>query len=132
MLQSDIDLTFLLSLFKATIPQRGAEVRQLSLPIQQNSLPITKKDSATVTSPVEIKPVRIGDPKIRSKITFEVVTARVIESGGKKHVVRFLCFILFQRTLNSSSDPAEEQFFKWVGSIILQKQFPTGILIEML
>merc|ERR1711971_1503604 len=59
----------------ATIPQRGAEVRQLTLPIQQNSLPITKKDSATVTSPVEIKPVRIGDPKIRSKITFEVVTA---------------------------------------------------------
>ena len=98
MLQLDIDLTFLLFLFKATIPQRGAEVRQLNLPIQQNSLPITKKDSATVTSPVEIKPVRIGDPKIRSKITFEVVTARVIESGGKKHVVRFLCFILSQRT----------------------------------
>ena len=39
-----------------------------------------------MTSPVEIKPIRIGDPKIRSKITFEVVTARVIESGGKKHV----------------------------------------------
>ena len=46
-----------------------------------------------MTSPVEIKPVRIGDPKIRSKITFEVVTARVIESGGKKHVVRF--YVLF-------------------------------------
>ena len=118
MLQSDIDLTFLLSLFKATIPQRGAEVRQLTLPIQQNSLPITKKDSATVTSPVEIKPVRIGDPKIRSKITFEVVTARVIESGGKKHVVRFLCFILSQRTSvvqtqwNSLTNGLEAQFFK--------------------
>ena len=70
----------------ATVPQRGTEVRQLALPIQQASS-ITKKDSATVTSPVEIKPVRIGDPKIRSKITFEVVTARVIESAGKKHVV---------------------------------------------
>ena len=77
--------------FAATAPQRGTEVRQLALPIQQTSnSSITKKDSATVTSPVEIKPIRIGDPKIRSKITFEVVTARVIESGGKKHVVRYL------------------------------------------
>ena len=84
-----------------------------------------------MTSPVEIKPVRIGDPKIRSKITFEVVTARVIESGGKKHVVRFLCFILFQRTSVHSSDPTE-QSYEWVGSIILQKQFPAGILIEIL
>ena len=75
----------------AAVPQRGTEVRQLALPIQQTSS-ITKKDSATVTSPVEIKPVRIGDPKIRSKITFEVVTARVIESAGKKHVVSFLDF----------------------------------------
>ena len=36
---------------------------------------------------VEIKPIPIGDSKIRSKIRFEVVTARVIETGGKKHVV---------------------------------------------
>jgi len=35
---------------------------------------------------IEIKPIPIGDPKIRSKIRFEVVTARVIETGGKKHV----------------------------------------------
>ena len=127
MLQSDIDLTFLLSLFKATIPQRGAEVRQLTLPIQQNSLPITKKDSATVTSPVEIKPVRIGDPKIRSKITFEVVTARVIESGGKKHVVRFLCFILSQRT--SVVQTQRNSLKNGFGSIYFQKQFSTGILM---
>ena len=67
-----------------------------------------------MTSPVEIKPVRIGDPKIRSKITFEVVTARVIESGGKKHVVRFLCFILFQCKYVCNSDPTE-QSYKWFG-----------------
>ena len=36
---------------------------------------------------IEIKPIPIGDSKIRSKIRFEVVTARVIETGGKKHVV---------------------------------------------
>ena len=38
---------------------------------------------------IEIKPIPIGDPKVRSKIRFEVVTARVIETGGKKHVVSY-------------------------------------------
>ena len=56
-------------------------------PQNQHQNMLNKKDTATVTSPVEIKPVKIGDPKTRSKITFEVVTARVLESGGKKHVV---------------------------------------------
>ena len=36
---------------------------------------------------IDIRPIPIGDPKIRSKIRFEVVTARVIETAGKKHVV---------------------------------------------
>ena len=85
-----------------------------------------------MTSPVEIKPVRIGDPKIRSKITFEVVTARVIESGGKKHVVRFLCFILFQCTSVIQTQRNSLTNGLDFGSIILQKQFPTRILIEML
>ena len=39
---------------------------------------------------VEIKPIPIGDQKVRSKIRFEVVTARVIETGGKKHVVKIV------------------------------------------
>ena len=92
--------------FAATAPQRGTEVRQLALPIQQTSnSSITKKDSATVTSPVEIKPIRIGDPKIRSKITFEVVTARVIESGGKKHVVRYLYRKFYFYICNQNKSP---------------------------
>ena len=41
---------------------------------------------------MEIKPIPIGDPKVRSKVRFEVVTARVIETGGKKHVVSFWAF----------------------------------------
>ena len=41
---------------------------------------------------MEIKPIPIGDPKVRSKLRFEVVTARVIETGGKKHVVSFWAF----------------------------------------
>jgi hypothetical protein len=30
----------------------------------------------------------LGDMKIRSKLKFEVVTAKVVEESGKKHVVR--------------------------------------------
>jgi len=36
--------------------------------------------------PVEIKPVHIGDQKLRSKLKFVVVTAKVVEEQGKKHV----------------------------------------------
>ena len=61
------------------VPERRTEVRQMGLPV-------SKKDIATVTSPVEIKQIKIGDPKLRAKLGFEVVTARVIESAGKKHV----------------------------------------------
>lgn len=65
------------------VPHRGAEVRQLP---PQQTRHLAKKDTSTVTAPIEIKPIPIGDPKNRSKLTFEVVTARVIESAGKKHV----------------------------------------------
>ena len=37
--------------------------------------------------PAEIKPIPIGDPKVRSKLRFDVVTARVNEKAGKKYVV---------------------------------------------
>ena len=62
-------------------------MRQLALPVQASGPMMARKDNSTVTSPIEIKPVKIGDPKARSKLSFEVVTARVIEIGGKKHVV---------------------------------------------
>lgn len=78
-------------LYSVPAPQRGAEVKHNQQQQQPSVGPrpvLTKKDNATVTSPVEIKPIPIGDPKVRSKLTFEVVTARVAESGGKKHVVR--------------------------------------------
>ena len=68
------------------VPERRTEVRQMGLPVGSSAL--VKKDIATVTSPVEIKQIKIGDPKLRAKLSFEVVTARVIESAGKKHVVR--------------------------------------------
>ena len=37
--------------------------------------------------PIELKHIHTGDTKVRAKLRFEVVTARVIETGGKKHVV---------------------------------------------
>ena len=44
-------------------------------------------EPAPPVKPVEIKPVHIGDQKLRSKLKFEVVTAKVVEEGGgKKHV----------------------------------------------
>ena len=44
-------------------------------------------EESRVRKPVDIRPVHIGDMKIRSKLKFEVVTAKVVEEGGKKFVV---------------------------------------------
>lgn len=68
-----------------SVPERRAEVRQMGLPIS-TAPSVAKKDIATVTTPVEVKQIKIGDPKVRSKLGFEVVTARVMETAGKKHV----------------------------------------------
>ena len=48
---------------------------------------VTERVELGVKKPVEIRPVHIGDMKIRSKLKFEVVTAKVMEEGGKKFVV---------------------------------------------
>ena len=82
--------------YLSVVPERRTEVRQMGLPVGSSAL--VKKDIATVTSPVEIKQIKIGDPKLRAKLCFEVVTARVIESAGKKHVVRNdqLLYTLFE------------------------------------
>ena len=58
--------------------------------IENTQVPIGRSAGAYAiqeSEKIEIKPIPIGDPKVRSKIRFEVVTARVIETGGKKHVV---------------------------------------------
>ena len=41
--------------------------------------------------PAVIKPIPVGDHKVRSQLRFEVVTARVVEVAGKKHVVSTIC-----------------------------------------
>ena len=46
----------------------------------------THQEPQQLRKPVELKPVYIGDQKLRSKLKFEVVTAKVVEEQGKKHV----------------------------------------------
>ena len=84
-------------------PERRAEVRQMGLPIQNESV-VVKKDIATVTTPVEIKQIKIGDPKLRAKLCFEVVTARVIETAGKKHVVSWAYFSEICNRMSQTDD----------------------------
>merc|ERR1712018_1015896 len=57
--------------------------------IENTQVPVGRSGGAYAvqeSEKIDIKPIPIGDPKIRSKIRFEVTTARVIETGGKKHV----------------------------------------------
>ena len=51
---------------------------------------VSSGDSNNSATTVEIPEIPIGDLKIRPKLRFEVVTARVIETAGKKHVVILL------------------------------------------
>jgi len=86
------------------VAKRGDEiVRRQQPPVQTTNKPIvTRKDTSTVTAPVEIKPIPIGDPKNRSKLTFEVVTARVIETAGKKHVA----YTIIMKRIGHDARPA--------------------------
>ncbi|CAB4063570.1 unnamed protein product [Lepeophtheirus salmonis] len=51
---------------------------------------------------IVIKEIPIGDPRIRSKIKFQVVTAHVTEAGGKKHVL----YTIMMKRINDNSRPA--------------------------
>jgi hypothetical protein len=53
-------------------------------------------------APVEIKPVPIGDQKLRSKLRFDVVTAKVREESGKKYVV----YSIMMKRAGGDSHPA--------------------------
>ena len=47
----------------------------------------TRGQNQEKAQPSELIKIPIGDEKIRDKLRFEVVTAKVIETAGKKHVV---------------------------------------------
>ena len=64
-------------------------VRKQSVNVSQRSQQhsdLTHQDPPQPRKPVELKPVYIGDQKLRSKLQFSVVTAKVVEEQGKKHV----------------------------------------------
>ena len=43
--------------------------------------------AASCKEPAKLLDIPLGDPRVRSKLRFDVVTAKVIETAGKKHVV---------------------------------------------
>ena len=90
------------------------------------------------TKPVEIKPVHIGDQKLRSKLKFEVVTAKVVEEQGKKHVT----YTVMMKRASEDKHPAvicrryndfcylyERILCTFHPSILGEFQFPKKVLI---
>jgi len=59
-------------------------------------------EESRVRKPVDIRPVHIGDMKIRSKLKFEVVTAKVVEEGGKK----FVAYTIMLKRASGDPHPA--------------------------
>ena len=48
--------------------------------------------AASKNEPAQLAEIPIGDARVRAKLRFDVVTAKVVETAGKKHVVsRFIC-----------------------------------------
>jgi len=88
--------------------------------------------------PVEIRPVHIGDMKIRSKLKFEVVTAKVMEEGGKK----FVAYTIMMKRASGDPHPAvihrryndfcnlyERILCTFHPSVLGEFQFPKKVLI---
>jgi hypothetical protein len=58
-----------------------------------NRVPVSSSSShppqqQSPKDPVKLAVIPVGDHKVRAKLRFDVVTAKVIETAGKKHVVR--------------------------------------------
>jgi len=88
--------------------------------------------------PVEIKPVHIGDQKLRSKLKFEVVTAKVVEEHGKKHVTYTVMMkraggevhpAVISRRYNDFCYLYERILCTFHPSILGEFQFPKKVLI---
>ena len=106
-------------------------------PVRKSS-EFAKVNIAAQTKPVEIKPVHIGDQKLRSKLKFEVVTAKVVEEQGKKHVT----YTIMMKRAQEDKHPAvicrryndfcylyERILCTFHPSILGEFQFPKKVLI---
>jgi len=106
-------------------------------PVRKSS-EFAKVTKVAQTKPVEIKPVHIGDQKLRSKLKFEVVTAKVVEEQGKKHVT----YTVMMKRASEDKHPAvicrryndfcylyERILCTFHPSILGEFQFPKKVLI---
>jgi len=98
----------------------------------------TVRTVSTPVKPVEIKPVHIGDQKLRSKLKFEVVTAKVVEEHGKKHVTYTVMMkraggevhpAVISRRYNDFCYLYERILCTFHPSILGEFQFPKKVLI---
>lgn len=107
----------------------GGLLRGVEATVRPNSVP---------AKPVEIKPVHIGDQKLRSKLKFEVVTAKVVEEHGKKHVTYTVMMkraggeihpAVISRRYNDFCYLYERILCTFHPSILGEFQFPKKVLI---
>jgi len=96
------------------------------------------RSSTVPVKPIEIKPVHIGDQKLRSKLKFEVVTAKVVEEHGKKHVTYTVMMkraggevhpAVISRRYNDFCYLYERILCTFHPSILGEFQFPKKVLI---
>jgi hypothetical protein len=92
----------------------------------------------TTRTPADIKPVPIGDQKLRSKLRFDVVTAKVKEENGKKHVAYSIMMkraggdtnpAVIERRYNDFCSLYERILRTFHPSILGDFQFPKKVLI---
>ena len=112
-------------------------VHEKEPPVRKSS-EFVKVTSVGGTKPVEIKPVHIGDQKLRAKLKFEVVTAKVVEEQGKK----FVTYTVMMKRASDDKHPAvicrryndfcylyERILCSFHPSILGEFQFPKKVLI---
>ena len=73
----------------ATEKSLSASLSRTQIGQKASSASAAASASAKPKQPAELKTIPVGDARVRSKLRFEVVTAKVVETAGKKHVVGF-------------------------------------------
>ena len=68
------------------MPEANREVDDVGNAFAKN-VRVAATSGASSKEPAKLLDIPLGDPRVRSKLRFDVVTAKVIETAGKKHVV---------------------------------------------
>eukprot|EP00094_Tigriopus_californicus_P002240 TCALIF_02161-PA protein Name:"Similar to SNX20 Sorting nexin-20 (Bos taurus)" AED:0.16 eAED:0.16 QI:1/0.5/0/0.66/1/0.66/3/0/405 len=69
---------------------------------RRSSVSLEEGSDVKANEPVHIPVIPHGDPRVRSKLKFEVITARVSETAGKKHV----SYTIMIKRLGNDAHPA--------------------------